>query len=61
MNLLKSLKNAIDIVNEKKFQVNFYDVNEQFIEKKEMTIPEINLFLMGHNYNSIILNIQEKE
>lgn len=57
--LFDNLKEAMAIVSEKKFSIQFYDKKGNLTDIKDMNIPEINVYLMSKDVDEIAITITE--
>lgn len=60
MGLFDSLKDAAKLVSGKKFTIQYYDMNDNLKDIKELSIPDINMYLMGKDNDDIVITIIEK-
>ena len=58
---LKGFKEAAELVANKKFICRFYDKHNELKEEKEMSVVEINAFLMTKDNDEILIDITDKE
>lgn len=54
-----NIKDVLGLVSGTRFQVQFFDKQDNLIDIKEMNIPDINLYLMGKEPKEIVITIIE--